>query len=61
MEFLLQLIAELFAGEPTEAQTPVMESVQNEETAVQVMEETPVTEPSINAKAPNFFNVIQFH
>lgn len=60
MEFLLQLIAELFAGTPEEEKAIVMETVQAEETVVK-NEEVPVLAEEQFEKAPNIFNVVQFH
>ncbi len=60
MEFLLQLIAELFAGSPEEERTNHIETLQAEETVLK-NEEVPVLAEEQFEKAPNIFNVIQFH
>jgi hypothetical protein len=60
MEFLLQLIAELFAGSPEEDKASVMEAVQAEETMVK-NEEVPVLAEEQFEKTPNIFNVVQFY
>ncbi len=60
MEFLLQLIAELFAGAPEEEKANIIEAVQAEETVVK-NEEVPVFAEEQFEKAPNIFNVVQFH
>lgn len=60
MEFLLQLIAELFAGSPEEERANPIETLQAEETVLK-KEEVPVFAEEQFEKAPNIFNVIQFH
>ncbi len=60
MEFLLQLIAELFAGAPEEEKANIIEAVKTEETVVK-NEEVPVFAEEQFEKAPNIFNVVQFH
>ncbi|GAO31756.1 hypothetical protein [Geofilum rubicundum] len=59
MEFLLQLIAELF-GAPEEEKATIMETVQAQETVVK-NEEVPVLAEEQFEKTPNIFNVVQFH
>lgn len=57
MEFLLQLIAELFAGTPEEEKNMAMESTEAVATEA-VKEETIAAEaPEVS---PNIFNVIHF-
>jgi hypothetical protein len=61
MEFLLQLIAELFAGSEELEQAPVMEVVEQEEVVADAKEEVQEVfgEPAV--ETANIFNVIQFH
>ena len=60
MEFLLQLIAELFAGSPEEEKISILETVQAEETVVK-NEEVPKLAQEQLENSPNIFNVVQFH
>lgn len=63
MEFLLQLIADLFAGEALVEETENVTKMQHEPLA-KVDVEVPVDLQTVTtgvAEEPNFFNVIQFH
>lgn len=64
MEFLLQLIADLFAGEPVVEEVDKVSEIQREqvmevEAAEQVALQSAVE--GVVAEEPNFFSVIQFH
>lgn len=57
MEFLLQLIAELFAGTPEDEKTIVNDFADSKAAAAKKTEEAPA---ELVENSPNIFNVIQF-
>lgn len=58
MEFLLQLIAELFAGTPEEEKNMAMEATEAVATEAVKEETSAVETPEVST---NIFNIIQFH
>jgi len=60
MEFLLQLIAELFGGSPEEANANIMETVDTEEIIIKNKEISAITEEETEEEI-NIFNLVQFH
>lgn len=61
MEFLLQLMAELFTDEPVTGEAINMAEIQqNEVVSVEDTEIQPITE-GIVVEEPSFFSIIQFH
>jgi len=64
MEFLLQLIADLFAGEPVVEEVDKVSEIQREQVMeVEAAEQVALQSAAegVVAEEPNFFSVIQFH